>query len=354
MLKTYGWSQALQQEFDSFALADVSPARVVVQQRGLYRLVAESGEIAATLSGRFVHDAPMEEFPVVGDWVAAAIRAAEGAATIHRVLSRSSAFIRRASGPGGGAQVVAANADVALIVSSLNDELNLRRVERYLATAWTSGAQPVIVLTKADLAQDVAQALAAVKAIAYGVPVIAVSALTQSGLDLLARHLRPERTAVLLGSSGVGKSTLVNALVGTERMKTQAIRDDDARGRHTTTHRELIVLPGGALILDTPGMRELGLWDAAEGMASTFEDIESLAKDCRFRDCRHVSEPGCAVRAALESGALSHGRWQGFTKLNRELAWLDRKEDPVARAAQRKIWISRSKNNRSRKNRQWE
>ena len=353
MLKSFGWSDALQREFDSLGTSELIPARVVVHQRGLYRLASDTGELVASLSGRFMHDAPTEDFPAVGDWVAVAARLAEGAATIHHVLSRSSAFIRRASGPGGGAQVVAANVDVAIIVSSLNEELNLRRLERYLATAWASGAQPVIVLTKADLSSQVDENQTAVQEIAYGVPVLAVSALTRSGLDALATHLKPGRTAVLIGSSGVGKSTLVNALLGSEHMRTQAISQSEARGRHTTTHRELVLMPNGALILDTPGMRELGLWDVSDGLSNTFEDIETLARECRFRDCRHTREPGCAVRAALESGALTYGRWQGYVKLHRELAWLDRKEDPAARAAQRKIWVRRTKNYRQREKNRW-
>ena len=353
MLTDYGWSEALQREFDSLARRDLIAARVVVHRRGLYRIVTDAGELTATLSGRFMHDAPTEDFPAVGDWIAVAARLEEGSATIHRVLTRRSSFIRRASGPGGGAQVLAANVDVVLIVSSLNEDLSLRRLERYLATAWASGAQPVIVLTKADLASRPEEDVSAVEAIAYGVPVVAVSALTGSGLDRLSPHLAQGRTAVLLGSSGVGKSTLVNAFVGHDRMETQAIREDDARGRHTTTHRELILLPNGALILDTPGMRELALWDVSEGLSNTFEDIASLSRECRFRDCRHTNEPGCAVRSALESGVLSEGRWQSYVKLNRELAWLDRKEDPAARAAQRKIWIRRTKNYRQREKNRW-
>src|SRR5690242_1320115 len=188
MLKAYGWSDALQREFDSFEDNSFVPARVVVHQRGLYRLVTEAGELTATLTGRFMHDTPTEEFPAVGDWVAVAAREKEGAGTIHRVLPRSSSFVRRASGPGGGAQVVAANVDVALIVSSLNEELNLRRLERYLATAWASGAQPVVVLTKADLSSRVDDEIVEVEGIAYGVPVVAISSVTGTGLQQLAPH----------------------------------------------------------------------------------------------------------------------------------------------------------------------
>jgi ribosome biogenesis GTPase len=352
VLEDYGWSQTLRRQFESFAEEGLAPARVIAQQRGAWRLAAGAGELTATLSGKFLHEA--RDHPVTGDWVAIAARPDEGSATIHRLVPRASAFVRRAAGPAGGAQVVAANVDVALVASSLNAELNLRRIERYLATALAGGARPVIVLTKADLCGDVSSAIGDVVAIAAGAPILAVSALTGEGLDALASHLKPGRTAVLIGSSGVGKSTLVNAFCGGARMKTQDIREDDAHGRHTTTHRELVLLPGGALLLDTPGMRELGLWEAGEGVASAFADIEALARACRFRDCAHAREPGCAVRAALAAGVLDPARLESYAKLNRELAWLDRKEDPLARAAERKVWIRRTKNTRAREKSRWD
>lgn len=348
MLDTYGWSETLQRQFAPYADQGLIPGRVIIQQRGLYRLVTDQGEVSAELSGRFLHNALEDEHPVTGDWVALALRAAEHAGTIHHLLPRSSVFIRRASGPGGGSQVVAANVDLVLLVASLNADLNLRRLERYLATAWESGAQPVIVLTKADACEDAGALIAEVEAIAFGAPVHAVSALTGEGIGQVAAMLAPGRTAVLLGSSGVGKSTLVNALAGAELMATGGIREDDARGRHTTTHRELVLLPSGALILDTPGMRELGLWKADDGLAATFGDIEALAAGCRFRDCSHRAEPGCAVRSALETGELDEARWRSYGKLQRELAHLDRREDPQARAEFRKSWIKVNKDMRHR------
>jgi ribosome biogenesis GTPase / thiamine phosphate phosphatase len=353
-LSKYGWSEALQQDFQPFTAQGLVPARVVVQQRNLYRLVIATGgaavEIEGRISGRFAHEAADGGYPVTGDWVAAELKG--GAAVIAHVLPRSTAFTRMAAGTAKDMQVVAANVDTALLCASLNAELNLRRLERYLATAYESGAAPVFLLTKADACEDVASLVDSVQEIAFGVPVLAVSAKTGQGLDELSTHLAPGKTAVLLGSSGVGKSTLVNALAGAERMATREIREDDAHGRHTTTHRELILLPSGALILDTPGMRELALWDAEAGVAAAFAEttaqVEEIAQGCRFRDCAHDREPGCAVQAALADGALDAERWQSFQKLQRELAHTVRKENPLAAAAERKRWAAVHKSGRAR------
>ena len=347
MLETYGWSDALQRDFAPHAAACLVPGRVILQQRGLYGLATASGELRGQISGKLAREAPPGGYPAAGDWVAINPDDA-GGATIHHVLTRRTAFVRKASGPGGGVQVVAANVDVAFLTASLNADLNPRRLERYLAAAWQSGAAPVVLLTKADLCPDIAIAVAEVEAFAAGAPVHALSSLTGEGLDAVLGYLTPGRTAVMVGSSGAGKSTLANALLGSDHMATQAIREADARGRHTTSHRELILLPGGGLLLDTPGMRELGLWDSDEGLAATFEDIESLAAQCRFSDCGHSNEPGCAVRAALEAGDLDEARWRSFRKLRRELAFLESKEDPSLRAAKRRQWVQVTKANRAR------
>ncbi|KQW75761.1 GTPase RsgA [Devosia sp. Root413D1] len=348
MLEQYGWSDALKQQFTPHAAAGLIPARIIVQQRGHYDIVTDIGELTATLAGRLAHDAEDGALPVTGDWVAVQARPAERSASIQHVLPRSSTFMRRASGPGAArAQLVAVNVDVALLAASMNADLNARRIERYLATAWESGADPVIVLTKADMCSDAEARLSEIEAVAMGVPVLAVSAVTGAGLDALRGYLQPGQTAVLLGSSGVGKSTLVNALAGREQMATQAIREDDARGRHTTSHRELVLLPSGALILDTPGMRELGLWEAGDGMSTAFADIEALAAQCRFRDCGHDGEPGCAIAAALETGALDAARWRAYGKLQRELNFHTGKEDPKAQAESRKVRIKRNKQHRA-------
>ena len=339
MIRSYGWSDALSQDFAPHAERGLIPGRIIVQQRGLYDVATDLGELTGQISGKLAHEADSGGYPAVGDWVALAPRQAEQAATIHAVLTRRTAFVRKAAHSTATEQVVAANVDVALLVASMNADLNARRLERYLATAWQSGARPVVVLTKADLARAPDADIAEAEGVAFGAPVLAVSAVTGEGMAALAAQLAPGETAVLVGSSGVGKSSLVNALAGEALMATAAIREHDAHGRHTTTHRELVRLPSGALILDTPGMRELGLLDAGDGLSTTFEDIEALAAECRFHDCGHTGEPGCAVRAALEGGALDDDRWRSFQKLQRELAHQERKEDRVARAAYRKKWI---------------
>ena len=358
MIDDYGWSQALRQQFQTYSDAhvqadrDLSPARVTVQQRGAYQIVTPLGEMTAHLSGRFGHTAVDGGYPVTGDWVAAALRPGEGSATIHWVLPRRSAFTRKAAGPGRPVgHVVAANAHLAFLVSSLNADFNARRIERYLAKAWESGASPAVVLTKADLCADREGPLMEVEAVARGVPIHVVSAVTGEGLEGLRNSFAPGQTAVLLGSSGVGKSSLVNALAGAELMATGEIREDDARGRHTTTHRELLLLPNGRLVLDTPGMRELGLWQAESGLATAFADMETLATECRFTDCRHETEPGCAVQAAIAEGRLSEDRWDSWKKLQRELAYFDRKDDPALQAQNRKMWIQRNKQYRAGKKR---
>jgi len=348
LIEDFGWSEPLRHTFAPHAAQGLAPGRVTVHQRGLYTVLTDVGELAGRLSGRLAGDPGEDSHPAVGDWVALAARPDEGAATIHAVLPRRTAFVRKAANTNGTPQVVAANVDVAFLVASMNADFNPRRLERYLATAWQSGARPVVVLTKADLCDDPDGFLDAAESVAIGAPVLAVSAVTGDGMPALAGQIEARQTAVLVGSSGVGKSTLVNALAGATLMATAAIREDDARGRHTTTHRELIPLPSGALILDTPGMRELGLLDADEGVDATFADIEALAEHCRFRDCGHEREPGCAVRAALAEGSLDAGRWKSFQKLKRELAMLDRREDPLAREAYRRRWTTVAKANRAR------
>ncbi len=292
--------------------------RILAQEKGLYRLVYEAGELPAEVSGKLRFQARSAiDLPAVGDFVWADCSRAGGPAVIHGILPRKSVFLRRSAGTAHTSQVVAANIDTVFLCMSLNHDFNLRRLERYLAVAWDSGAVPVIVLTKSDLCPDPAPQLRAVEECAMGVDILLTSALAEDGYQKLLPYLCPGKTVALLGSSGVGKSTLINRLLGQERLPTNGLRNDD-RGRHTTTRRELFLLPRGGLVIDTPGMRELGLWDAGEGLDRSFADIEDLAAQCRFRDCSHTKEPGCAVQAALEHGTLSQDRWLSYRKLAAE------------------------------------
>ena len=338
-----GWDPGWAAAFLPFDAAGWHPARVVAAHRDAWVLSTPEGDRSAIISGRLRHEAlGPGDLPAVGDWVAAAGLRSDGTVVIQAVLPRRTAF-RRSTGDDGptlaGEQVLAANVDVAFVVTGLDGDFNLRRLERYLAVAWSGGATPVILLNKADLASDLEGQRLAAEAVAPGVEVRPMSALHGDGVaELAADHLAPGRTAVVLGSSGVGKSTLVNALLGTERMRTGAVREDDARGRHTTTHRELLRMPGGALLIDTPGIRSLGVAGAADGIDSAFADIAALAAGCRFGDCRHETEPGCAVRAALADGTLARDRFESHRKLEREAAYVARSSDPLLRAEERRKW----------------
>ena len=316
-----------------------APARVVSQQRSLWRIAGESGEGWASASGKLRENTEVEgDWPAVGDWVAAEPTGGDDRAVLHAVLQRRSRFARKAAGKRLEQQVIAANVDTAFLVAGLDGDFNLRRLERYLAQCWESRAHPVMVLNKQDRCDDLAERIAQVERIGHGVPVLPMSAQDGSGVDAMQAFLKFGQTAVLLGSSGVGKSTLVNRLLGYDVQQTQPVREGDSRGRHTTTARELLRLPGGALLIDTPGLRELQLWDADDGIVESFADIEQLASQCRFRDCQHNNEPGCAVRAALEAGTLDEARLENRRKLEREQEFMRRKTDPAARhEAQHKL-----------------
>ncbi len=336
-LKDYGWDDGFADAFAGQAERGLEPARVARQSRDLSTLISEAGEVPGEVSGSFRHRARgPADYPAVGDW--AAVRAVPGGrAVIEALLPRRSAFTRKAAGEAVEAQVVAANVDTVFLVSGLDGDFNPRRMERYLTTAWSSGAEPVIVLNKADLHPDLSGFIAAAAAVAPGVPVLAVSARADGGLDGLGPYLGAGRTIAFLGSSGVGKSTMINRLLGEERFATAEVSDAAAgRGRHTTSARELVRLPGGALLIDTPGLRELGLWADDEGLDRTFDEIDRLAAGCRFPDCGHEHEPGCAVRAAVEAGALDEDRYRSFLKLRREMRFLELKKDEKARRQREK------------------
>jgi ribosome biogenesis GTPase / thiamine phosphate phosphatase len=314
-------------------------ARIVDERRDRWRVVLDEGEALAEASGRFRHESLTTGLaPVVGDFVGVEVRPAEGRATLHAVLPRRTVLQRKQAGTGHGAQLLAANVDVVLIAMDLDLDWNPRRLERYAAFAWESGAQPVVVLTKADLHAAPHVVAAEAAALVPGVPVLTVSATRGDGLAEVAAALPALRTAVLVGSSGVGKSTLMNALLGHAAQDVNVVRAHDGRGQHTTTQRSLFPLPWGALLIDTPGMRELGLIAAEESVEAAFGDVVETARGCRFRDCAHAEEPGCAVLAAIADGRLAPERLEAFRHLEREAAFQRRKVDPVFRAAEARRW----------------
>jgi ribosome biogenesis GTPase / thiamine phosphate phosphatase len=340
-LAALGWDDAHALAFDASAGADAAPARVLARHHSEYLIDDGRGARAAVAAGRLHRESEAARdpslLPAVGDWVAVAgAEGPGGRAVIRAVLPRRSAFVRKAAGSETAAQVVAANVDLALLAAPLPDGVNARRLERFAAMAWEGGAVPVVVLTKRDLADEATLAAARASALGAvpGADVIAVSAESGEGLDALTAHLAPGRTAVLLGASGVGKSTLVNQLAGTELLRTAAVRGD-GKGRHTTTHRELVRLASGALLIDTPGVRELALWGSGSGVEAAFDDVSALAVECRFADCAHGSEPGCAVQEAVQRGGLDPARLDAWRALVREMAWLARRHDERALAAER-------------------
>jgi ribosome biogenesis GTPase len=319
-LEDYGWSDFFAEAFASYAAEGFEAGRVFLQHNRALMLYTASGETPAETTGRLrFHARGAEDLPAVGDWVVFRRVAAEGKAKIHEILPRRSKFSRKAAGSETAEQVVAANVDTVFLVTGLDEDYNPRRVERYLIMAWESGAEPVVILNKADLVEEAERRRREIEAVAPGVPVLVLSAKRGEGVEHLLPYLGRGRTVALMGSSGVGKSTITNRLLGAEVQRTAEVRLSDARGRHTTTHRELFVLAGGGLVLDTPGMRELQLLVSERGLRETFEEIEETAARCRFTDCRHEGEPGCAVREALESGGLDPERYQNYRKMQAEM-----------------------------------
>jgi len=290
------------------------------------------------------------DLPAVGDWVVISSQREWARGLIHAVLPRRTSFVRKTAGARTEEQIVGANIDTVFLLTSLNQDFNLRRIERYLIIAWESGAHPIIILSKSDLCALVTERVAQVQAIAGGVPIHAISVVTGHGLPELAQYFNCGQTVALLGSSGVGKSTLINRLAGSDHLKAQTVRERDDRGRHTTTHRELVLLATGALVLDTPGMRELQLWDGDESLQLVFDDIEALASQCFFSDCRHQDEPRCAIREALEAGTIDTGRYRSYEKLQKELKYLARRRDVSSEILEKKKWkkLSRLATERAR------
>ncbi len=329
-LESLGWDPHFAALFEPYGAAGLVPGRIVKQFREQCLAAVPAGEMRVEVSGRFRHETEARgDYPAVGDWVA--VRSGGGnRGVVDAVLPRRSVFARKAAGALTEAQIVAANVDTVFLVTGLDGNFNVSRIERYLTAAWESGAFPVVVLNKSDLRADLDAVVGDVERIALGVPVAAVSAREGSNLASLEAHLEPGKTIAFLGPSGVGKSTLINRLLGEERLPTGPVRADDSRGRHTTTHRELVVLPGGALLIDTPGMRELQLWADEDSLDRSFDDILGLAETCRFADCGHGLEPGCAVRAAIESGALEPRRFANYLKQKKELNYLALRQDEKA------------------------
>ncbi len=312
---------------------------MIVCHGDIMRVRTQTGELRAELSGQLRHTAgEAAALPVVGDWVA--LRVEGEAALVQSVLPRFSQFSRKSAGARSREQVVAANVDDVFVVCGLDRDFNVRRIERYVMLVWESGARPVVVLSKRDICGEVAERTREAERVAPDVPVVAISSKTGEGLPDLARFIEPARTIALLGSSGAGKSTLLNHLAGRELQRTREVRTSDGRGRHTTTTRELFVLESGALLIDTPGMRELQLWAGEAALLGTFEDVEALAPECGFRDCGHEQEPRCAVTAAVESGALAKDRYESYLKLKRELHWMDVRRDASAGQAEKRKWRS--------------
>lgn len=338
-IKKYGFTEV----FSNIVPQDngLEPARVLSQEKGFYRIITDKGEKMAEISGKFRFQTTVSsEYPAVGDFVFVNWNESGDSAIIESLLPRKSAFVRKAAGEPQKEQVVAANIDTVFLCMALNNDFNLRRLERYISIAWDSGAMPVVVLTKSDLCDDLDNKLSEIFSVAIGVDVLVTTSVEENGYKELLPFISEGKIVAFIGSSGVGKSTLINRLLGQEYLKTNGLRNDD-KGRHTTTRRELFLLPSGGMVIDTPGMRELGMWDNDTGIERTFADIEELAAQCKFRNCTHTSEPGCAIRRALELGELQTDRWQSYQKLKAENDYMEDKESYLIAKGKREKEISK-------------
>jgi len=352
-LSSIGWNDFFEQAFSPFRENRLLPARVALQHRNYYVMYSEHGELRGETTGKMQYMASgPQDLPAVGDWVVIDPRPDEGTATIIDILPRRTKFSRQAAGRKAEEQIVAANVDWVFIVSGLDHDFNLRRLERYLVLASESGASPVVLLNKADICKDPNGARQEVAAINSHAPIHVLSALRNEGIGVIQDYLRNGATGALLGSSGVGKTTIINKLLGTDERATAPVREADDRGRHTTSARELIPLPTGGMLIDTPGMRELQLWGSPDAVSEIFDDIEAIAENCRFRDCSHEVEPGCAVQEALEQGTIDGGRFESYRKLLRELKYQQRKHDPMEQRKEKERWkkiMSDYKRNKKKK-----
>lgn len=351
-LTRWGYHSGLDTVVKPYIEQGMTIGRVALEHTHMYRVYTEEGEWLAEVSGKLRHQAVgRESYPAVGDWVAMTQLPGEERGLIHAVLPRKSKFSRKMAGLQTDEQIIAANIDVVFLVNALNHDFNVRRIERYLILAWECGAKPVIVLSKSDLCDDIAGRVAETEAVAFGVPVHCISSVQGEGLDQLLPYLHEGSTTALLGSSGSGKSTMVNWIMGQEVQRTQGVREGDDRGRHTTTHRELFTTSFGGVLIDTPGMRELQLWHGDDGLSEAFGDVDALAEQCFYKDCQHKKEPGCAVRKALAKGTLDASRYENYRKLQRELAHLAVKEQKRQRLVE-KVGVKKTSKPREKLN--WE